>query len=155
MRGTEKSEYYYTGCGLENVFIEGAVEFGDDAGEESVMVPAIGQLHRVIAEGIVTHPAKMTGEELRFLRTEMGLTQARLAEILKVTLLTVNRWERNETPVNDAAEMLVRLHSATKLRPDVDLDVKSGSEKVTAAAWTQEIRIDGSNPGHYQLLDAA
>ena len=54
------------------------------------------------------HPAKMSGQELRFLRAEMGLTQAQLAEIVKVSLLTVSRWERNETPVNDAAEMLVR-----------------------------------------------
>ncbi len=149
------SEYHYTECGLDNVFIEGAVEFGDDAGEESVTIPAIGQLHMVIAEGIVTHPAKMTGQELRFLRTEMGLTQAQLAEILRVTLLTVSRWERNETSVNDIAEMLLRLHSAKKLRLDVDLDVESVSEKVKAADWIQEIRIDGSEPGHYHLLDAA
>ncbi len=149
------SEYHYTECGLDNVFIEGAGEFGDDAGEDSVTIPAIGQLHRVIAEGVVTHPAKMTGQELRFLRTEMGLTQARLAKILKVTLLTISRWERNETSINDAAEMLVRLHSVTKLELEVNLDVETVSEKVTASAWAQEIRIDGSNPGHYRLLDAA
>ena len=149
------SAYHYTECGLDNVFIEGAVRFGDRAGEEAVTIPAIGNLHRVIAEGIVAHPAKMTGQELRFLRSEMGLTQAQLAAILKVTLLTVSRWERNETPVNDAAEMLVRLHSVAKLRLDVDLDVESVSEKVTATASTQDIRIDGSNPGHYRLLDAA
>ena len=149
------SDYHYTECGLNNVFIEGALKFGDGAGEASVTIPAIGQLHRVIAEGIVMHPAKMSGQELRFLRAEMGLTQAQLAEIVKVSLLTVSRWERNETPVNDAAEMLVRLHSVEKLGLNVDLDVESVSEKVTAAAGPQEIRIDGSNPEQYQLLDAA
>ncbi|MDE0303426.1 MAG: helix-turn-helix domain-containing protein [Albidovulum sp.] len=148
-------DYHYTECGLDNVFIEGAMEFGDGAGADPVTIPAIGQLHRVIAEGIVTHPAKMTGQELRLLRTEMGLTLARLAEILKVRLLTVSRWERNETSINDAAEMLVRLHSVTKLQLEVDLDVETVSGKVAASAWTQEIRIDGSNPGNYQLLDAA
>ncbi len=147
--------YHYTECGLNNVFIEGAVSIGDHSDKELVTIPAIGHLHRVIAQGIVTHPAKMTGQELRFLRSELGLTQAELAAILKVTLLTVSRWERNETPVSDAAEMLVRLHAATKLRLDVDLDVESVSGKVTAAARTQEIRIDGSNPGNYHLLNAA
>ena len=147
--------YHYTECGLDYMFIEGAVIIGDQADEEVAKIPAIGRLHRVIAEGIVTHPTKMTGQELRFLRSEMGLTQAQLAAILKVTLLTVSRWERNETPVNDAAEMLVRLHSVAKLRLDIDLDVESVSGMVTAAARTQEIRIDGNNPGHYQLLDAA
>ena len=101
------------------------------------------------------HPAKMTGQELRFLRTEMGLTQAQLAEILKVTLLTVSRWERNESPIRDEAEMLIRMLSVETLRLEVELGVQSVSEKVTASACTQEIRIDGSNPGQYQLLDAA
>ena len=57
------SDYRYTECGLENVFIRGAVEFWNDAGEESFTVPAIGLLHKVIAEGIVARPAKMTGQE--------------------------------------------------------------------------------------------
>lgn len=149
------SEYHYTECGLDHVFIEGSGEFGDHAGEESVTIPAIGQLHRVIAEGIVTHPAKMTGQELRFLRTEMGLTQAQLAEILKVKLLTVSRWERNETPIRDEAEMLIRILAVEMLGIEIELGVRSVSEKVTASAWTQEIRIDGSNPGNYQLLNAA
>ncbi len=149
------SDYHYTECGLTNVFIVGAGEFWDDAGEDSATIPAIGQLHRVIAEGIVTHPAKMTGQELRFLRTEMGLTQAQLAEILKVKLLTVSRWERNETPIRDEAEMLIRILAVETLGIEIELGVRSVSEKVTASAWTHEIRIDGSEPGQYQLLDAA
>ena len=149
------SEYHYTECGLDHVFIEGAGEFDDHAGKESVTIPAIGQLHRVIAEGIVTRPAKMTGQELRFLRTEMGLTQAQLAAVLKVTLLTVSRWERNESPVNDAAEMLIRLLALETLELEIELGVRSVSEKVTVSAQTQEIRIDGGTPGHYQLLRAA
>ena len=147
--------YQYTACGLDNVVVEGAVELPETAGDGSVTIPAIGQLHQVIAEAIVTRPAKMTGQELRFLRTEMGLTQSQLANILKVTLLTVSRWERNENPFSEAAEMLVRLHSARKLQLAVNLDVESVSELVAAAACMREIRIELSRRGQYRLLNGA
>ena len=68
--------YQYTACGLDNVYLEKMNVVQDDAGEK--FIPAIGELHRVIAEGIITAPS-MTGKEIRFLRTEMGQNQDELA----------------------------------------------------------------------------
>ncbi|MBL4556499.1 MAG: helix-turn-helix transcriptional regulator [Rhodobacteraceae bacterium] len=106
----------------------------------------------MIAEGIVQLPSKMTGKELRFLRTEMGLTQEKLAETLKVTLLTVSRWEREENPIKDTAEMLIRLMAIKRLDLGAEMDVDSVSEKVTAAPRTDPIRIGGQDPKRYHLL---
>lgn len=147
------SAYHYTECGLDNVFIEGMTLMKDHAGEETITIPAIGLLHQVIAEGIVTLPSKMSGRELRFLRTEMGLTQAQFAEILKVTLLTVSRWEREETAIHDAAEMLTRLLAVERLGLDVQLGVDEVSSKVTLAPMRVAIRINGSDPKNYHLME--
>lgn len=149
------SVYHYTECGLDNVIVEGLEVVSDHAGNDTVTIPAIGLLHQVIAEGIVTLPTKMSGRELRFIRTEMGMTQAQLAEVLKVTLLTVSRWEREENPIHDAAEMLVRLMAVERLELDVRMNVDSVSSKVTQGSRKEPIRIDGSDPKHYQLLAAA
>ena len=146
--------YQYTECGLDNVFIEGMAVVQDHAGEETLEIASIGLLHSVIAEGIVMLPSKMSGRELRFLRTEMGLTQEKLAGVLKVTLLTVSRWEREESPIKDTAEMLIRLMAVEHLELNVKLDVDSVSSKVTRAARTSPIRIDGSDPSQYQLMAA-
>ena len=148
------SAYHYTECGLDNVFIEGMNSVNDHAGKETVTVSAVGLLHRVIAEGIVNLPSKMSGKELRFLRSEMGMTQEKLAEVLKVTLLTISRWEREESPIKDTAEMLIRLMAVERLKLDVELDVDAVSSKVTAAPRLAAIRIDGSKPKKYQLLAA-
>jgi transcriptional regulator with XRE-family HTH domain len=152
MKERTMSSYHYTECGLDNVFIEGMEVIQDHAGEETLQIPAIGMLHTVIAESIVMLPSKMSGKELRFLRTEMGLTQEKLADVLKVTLLTVSRWEREESPIKDTAEMLIRLMAVADLKLDVDLDVGSVSAKVTRAVRTDPIRVDGSDPTHYQLV---
>lgn len=146
--------YHYTECGLDNVFIEGMNTVQDHAGEETITIPAVGMLHKVIAEGIVSLPSKMSGRELRFLRTEMGLTQEKLAEVLKVTLLTISRWEREETSIKDTAEMLIRLMAVERLELDVELNVDAVSSKVTAAPRIDAIRIDGSNPTNYHLVAA-
>ena len=144
--------YHYIECGLSNVFIEGMTTVSDHAGEKTVTIPAIGLLHQVIAEGIVTLPSKMNGKELRFLRTEMGMTQAMLAEVLKVTSLTISRWEREETSIDDAGEMLVRLMAVERLELSVNLSVSAVSAKVMQTPRTEPIRIDGKNPHAYKLV---
>ena len=146
--------YHYTECGLDNVFIEGMPTQMDDAGDDIVTIPAVGHLHRVIAESIVTYQYKMSGKELRFLRTEMGLTQDNLAAILKVKLLTISRWEREESPIKHTAEILIRLMAIKRLSLDLAMDVDEVSEKVNLSPQSGQIRIDGSDPNRYQALAA-
>lgn len=150
----EMTAYHYTECGLDNVFIEGFGQVEDHNGEATMIIPAIGLLHKVISQGIVSLKAKMTGKELRFLRTEMGLTQAKLAEIIKVSSLTVSRWERDEFPLDDGAEVLIRLLAIHELDLDTEMDVEAVSDSVTADLRHTPIRIDGSNPNDYQLMAA-
>lgn len=145
------ARYLYTESGLDNVIIEGVSFVTDDAGDEMITIPSIGELHRVIALGIVMLPSKICGKELRFLRTEMGLTQAALAETLRVSMLTVSRWEREENPITDSAEMLIRLLANEKLQLEAEIGVESVSEKVTQVPRSEPIRIDGSDPKNYHL----
>ncbi len=146
--------YHYTECGLDNVFIEGLEPVNDHADEPTITIPAIGLLHKAIAESIVDLPFKMTGKELKFLRTEMGLTQDGLARVLKVTNITVSRWEREETAIKDTAEMLVRLMAIQELGIDKSTNVSEISEMVTSSPKNAEIRIDGRDPRRYQPLAA-
>ena len=72
----------------------------DNAGEECIIIRNINGLHRTIAHGIVTRRSSMNGKELRFLRTQLGMTQAQLADMLHREALAVNRWERGECPID-------------------------------------------------------
>jgi transcriptional regulator with XRE-family HTH domain len=96
----------------------------------------------------------MTGKELRFLRTEMGLTQAELAAIVHREPLAMSRWERGEVEQIDTnAETLIRLHAREVLK--LDVMPPSGNRRLERASCDDTTAIDGSDPNDYRPLKRA
>ncbi|MEI9904138.1 MAG: hypothetical protein WDN06_09245 [Asticcacaulis sp.] len=77
-----KTNYHYKSCGLDNVVLKDLPLITDDSGEPCVRIPNINGLHRALLRAVVTKTDGLNGKELRFMRTELGLTQAQLAELL-------------------------------------------------------------------------
>lgn len=152
------TDYRYAECGLENVVIRNVSFLVDDAGEKTVRIPNVNQLHTAIASSIIFKPASMTGKELRFLRTEMGRTQAELAALVHREPLAISRWERGEVEQIDAnAEALIRLHAREVLKIERLITVEEISRFSVSTADTPIIEIDGSDPKTYRPIfkDAA
>lgn len=123
-------KYHYTECGLNNVFIEGIEPMIDDDGDEVIQIPFINALHTSIALGIISHENSMSGAELRYLRSEMGLTQSELATLIHVDRQTIGRWERGETVLDGSPEIVVRQLSIEKLL----LPFREGIEKLAQSS---------------------
>lgn len=148
-------EHHYTECGLMNVFISGIEVQTDDDGDEVIIVPAVNELHHVIAAGIISHAKGITGEELRFLRTEMGLTQSELSSVVNRDKQTIGRWERGDVEIDSASETLIRKLAIEKLRlEDVAIEELSKRSIPTAETQTISIRKVESNSGPYELIAA-
>lgn len=142
--------YRYTECGLDNVFIEGLPPCMDDQGDEVYSISNPVGLHRAIATGIVQHAKGMSGKELRFLRTEMGMTQAELGKLVHRDYQTIARWEKGTHELEPMAEMIIRKHAIESLDLKVEDDsVDALSERVVPGAVSQPIVIEGHNPEHY------
>jgi transcriptional regulator with XRE-family HTH domain len=62
----------------------------------------------------------MTGPELRFIRTEMGMTQAELAKVVHHDAQSIGRWEHSEFAIDQTAEALSRLLAIEKLGLKLD-----------------------------------
>lgn len=147
----EETTYHYTQCGLDNVLIVGITEAVDDAGETVLTIPNINGLHRAIAHGIVSKRSSMSGKELRFMRTEMGMTQAEMAGLIHREPLAISRWERAEVPIDSNADALIRLHAIQVLELKVGASVMEISGWTVPRAEEEQIKIDGTDPRHYQL----
>lgn len=149
------SAYRYAESGLDNIIIEGVQFLADDNGEDCITIPNVNGLHKAIATAIVTRHASMSGRELRFLRTEMGMTQAELAEMLHRESLQVSRWERAESPLDANAETIVRLYAIQALNLPDTPDVRAVAGWCVPSAQTPPLVIDGSDPSNYHIKIAA
>ena len=153
-RKMEAKIYRYSECGLDHVFIEGLEVVVDDAGEKVCSIPNLPSLHRAIAKSIVMQKSGLSGKELRFLRTEMGLSQAELGEVFRVTRVTVNRWEQNKGEIDSNAQVVIRLLAAERLGFTLEMSVEEMAKRSISSAETNPIRIDGKDPSNYRLIAA-
>lgn len=147
--------YRYTASGLDNVELVNLPACIDDAGEECITIKNVNQLHKAIATSIVGRPRGIAGRELRFLRTEMGMTQAEFAKVVNRDVQTVGRWERGETAIEPNAETIIRLLATARLGLDVTTDVAEVSGWCVTPAEAQTIIIDAHDPDDYRPLPMA
>ncbi len=151
------TEYHYNECGLNNVVIYGLEFVLDDEGDEIITIPHVNELHRVIACGIVSHKHGMSADELRFLRTEMGYTQAELAGLVHHERQSIGRWERGEFPIDSAAEAIIRRLAIEKLELALEQGIDELSRSSVPTVPLQRINIGASNDNgqtEYQLIVA-
>lgn len=143
--------YRYTECGLDNVIIEGLAPTKDDNGDECLTVENIRGLHRTIAEAVVNQARGLTAKELRFLRTELGMTQSELAERLLVDAQTIGRWERAEHDMDKRSDLILRMLAKELLKVESTWTVENKTRELAPSAKQEPIKIDGTDPQHYKI----
>lgn len=109
LRATRPKTYTYRESGLEAVLLTGIRVYVCPGCEgQYPEIPNIVGLHQVIASHLSRKAAPLTGAEFRFLRKEIGLKAKDLAHCLGVTDVSLSRWETDASPINPAADRLLR-----------------------------------------------
>jgi putative transcriptional regulator len=116
-RTGEKKMYHYTESGLDNVWLENGYKIHDTPYGRSVSVGGADQLHEMLALCLTKKEGRLTGKELRFLRTMLLLSQESLAKMTGVTEGAVSLWERTGK-VPKSGDALARLLVMEKLKGD-------------------------------------
>ncbi len=138
--------HHYTESGLSNVWIQG-LSTVDDEGKKVLRIPNIRSLHRLISKVVLTSDGSLTGPELRYLRTEMGLTQTQLGKLVHRQRLTIARWESGESTLDGATEAYIRILACKKLGlGDADPEEVSGRcKQITIDKVPIRINVTGSS----------
>jgi len=130
--------HHYTECGLPNVWIQ-CRQVIDDAGQKVYTISRVKQLHKAIACEVVNSRGALTGREIGFLRSEMGLTPAEFGKLVDREESTVSRWEHGAAAPDGAMDLLIRMLATVQLKLDADpCEVRARSKK---AARKPTIRI--------------
>ena len=108
-RASKRAPYHYTECGLGNVYLAGLyVRRCGQCGQETPEIPHMIELHDRIGDELVTKPTILEGPEIRFLRKNLGLRAADLAEFLETSAVSVSRWETGEQLMSKENDKLLR-----------------------------------------------
>ena len=107
---TSREDYRYEESGLpEVILIDTEIARCQACGEEMAAIPRVEELHRVLAFALASHPARLTGTEIRFLRTYLGWSGKHFARVMGVDPATVSRWEHDKAPMGIQADRLLRM----------------------------------------------
>jgi len=107
--------YHYTGCGLDYVYLLNGYTLHKTAHGTGVSIKDAKQLHERIALDVIGRPHPLRGQEVRFLRGMLHLSQEGLARILRQRRGSVARWEAaQEKVIPGAADTALRMFYALK-----------------------------------------
>jgi putative transcriptional regulator len=149
--------YHYTACGLDNVYLAGGVDFHDGPRGKQVSIRDIDGLHAAIGRFLVTQKRHLSGKEFRFLRHEMLMSQATLANLLDVAEQTVHRWEAGKTEIPSGAEAVIRFLYKEQL--DDNVEIKGTLKRIAQLEDEIDQRrltfVEGGNGWEPRLAKAA
>ena len=92
--------YHYTESGLRNIWLANGFTPQKTEYGEGVSIADVTGLHKVIAKRLIENKPRLSGAEFRFLRKEIGLSQAKLAKLWGYDAQSVALWEkRGSVPV--------------------------------------------------------
>ena len=102
--------YHYTECGLNNIYLQGIIQYKcPECGEAGAEIPHIKDLHLLIGRDIICKSEHLTGDEVRFLRKELGLKSKDMAETLSLEKETYSRWENCKHSASTSIDRYLRL----------------------------------------------
>ena len=104
-----RKTYHYKECGLDNVYLKNvAVRICSSCNEESVRIPRIIELHATIARAVAMQPCPLRGQDVRFLRKQLGYSAREWATFLRTDVSTLSRWENGQQAIGDQSDSLIR-----------------------------------------------
>jgi DNA-binding transcriptional regulator YiaG len=107
--------HHYTNCGLDYVWLVDGFERLETPYGPGMRIHDIDGLLKVIADRVITSPAPLRGQEVRFLRSLLDLSQEGLAHVLRQTRGTVTRWEKHRNkPLPGGSDTALRLFYAAQ-----------------------------------------
>lgn len=110
IRTRTQQTYRYKECGLDNVYLLN-IEFRvcNACGSTVPRLRRMPELHATIARAIAMQPCPLRGQDVRFLRKQLGYSAKEWAGFLRTDASTLSRWENDQQEMGTQSDSLIRL----------------------------------------------
>lgn len=144
----DKKPLHYTACGLDDIYLMSGYEVEKTPYGEGVSVRNVDQLHTAIGCYLTQQKRTLSGKELRFLRKQMDLTQSDLGKMLSLSAQQVARWEKEESEISGAADILVRALFIQNACGKLDLQaLVKALEELDSTIGEKKLCFENTNEG--------
>ncbi|MDE0332609.1 MAG: helix-turn-helix domain-containing protein [Nitrospinae bacterium] len=99
-------DYHFKSSGLDNAYIEDVrlIKCGCGVG---LKIKAMGSVLDQLGNAVINKPGPLSGQEIRYLRKNAGLSAREFARLLEVNHTTLSKWENGRAP-GRASDLLIR-----------------------------------------------
>jgi len=101
--------YRYEDCGLSNIFLKDGYTEEETPWGLAISVDDVEGLHLAIGMELVNSHDPLNGQEFRFLRKELGLSQKRFATMFGYSDQMVAKWEKGQSDLPRTIDILIRM----------------------------------------------
>lgn len=105
-----KGDYEFKESGLRNLTLLGIdlIKCGK-CGNVDPVLSGVDDLMDLIAVAVLQKQYRLHGEELRFLRKHIGMSQEEFAKLVHANKTTLSKWENNEDPIPIRTDIYARM----------------------------------------------
>lgn len=146
---TEKGElFHYTQCGLDNIYLQNGYTMRETSYGDGFSIADIDELHDAIAEHIVFSEHAIRGQEFRFLRSWLQLSQELAGNLVGGKRRdTIAKWEqKRETAIDGGSDRILRVIVASKLNGcETIAEILDLCSKIDKAQYGDAVFVETSN----------
>ncbi len=117
-----------------------------ECGSRDPIISDMNGLMHVIAFAVISHPAKLNGNEVKFLRKYLGMSAEKFSKLVEIDRTTLSKWENNQQEIGKHSDRLLRflvMNKSSDLRQHVEEFLEKYSELTgRVSRRTPEIKID-------------
>jgi putative transcriptional regulator len=147
-------KYHYKECGLKDVYLlNGFTIINDEEYGECVSINNRAALEITIAKNIINLQRPLIGEELRFLRKAMNLSQKSLGEQIGLSEQTIARWEKDESKPSRSEDAVIRNLYCEYINTDsrISFFLKAIAHAEAEAVLTREMNLCTNTQGSWEV----
>jgi putative zinc finger/helix-turn-helix YgiT family protein len=153
-----RGDYNFVESGLDYVILNNIeLIHCDMCGNEDPIIRRSKRLMQQLLIGVASKPEPLEGQDLRFIRKQLGLTQEKFGALIHTDKTTVSKWENDADPIGPQSDLLIRsvAISLGDVPKEIGREIVEGFKDIAATHTMQRLSVDAENDYRIQPTQAA
>jgi putative zinc finger/helix-turn-helix YgiT family protein len=144
-----RGDYNFRESGLDYVYLHNIELIAcDSCGNQDPIIRESKKLMRNLLIAVASKPEPLEGQDVRFIRKQLGMTQDAFSRLVGTDKTTISKWENNADPIGDQSDLLIRSVAVTlcdEISKATSRKVVEGFKNIAAEHVLKAFCVDAEN----------